>query len=61
MAVGEDANVAMGNENVEKSVDIYRDTPVRLLGNKIAQFQLCTRFDNHAQFQFHCLLCIKQV
>lgn len=37
MAVGKDAVVAMDGEESEKSVDIYRDTPVRLLG-KIKKF-----------------------
>lgn len=33
MAVDENTRVAMGTEEAEKNIDIYRDTPVRLLGN----------------------------
>lgn len=33
MAVDENARVVMGTEEAEKNIDIYRDTPVRLLGN----------------------------
>lgn len=33
MAVDENARVVMGTEEAEKDIDVYRDTPVRLLGN----------------------------